>query len=165
MNMHQAQLPGPEVLSVFERTRILGLLSDLMILVKSTVTIAWILLFWLVHRVHWGEQNQRQLIFLNLTALIDPYTQEAGCLCCHKPQKICAFFFKKKRHWNLWEQLGKQLRSTGLGSCHPAPQVTDLTNRVHQLPMSISAASSAFPVIFKAIIVLANQQYNLTTTV
>lgn len=43
--MHQAQLPGPEVLSVFERIGILGLLLDLMILVKSAVTITWILLF------------------------------------------------------------------------------------------------------------------------
>lgn len=39
INMHQALLPGPEVLSVFERTGILGLLSDLMFLVKSAVTI------------------------------------------------------------------------------------------------------------------------------
>lgn len=60
---------------------------------------------------------------------------------------------------------GKQLRNTGLGSCQAAPPVTDLTNRVHQFPMYISAASLALTVTFKAIIVLANQQYNLTATV
>lgn len=129
--------------------------------------ITCILLFLLIHRVPWGDPNQQHFVFLNLTAVIDPDTQEAGYLCCHKkPRKSMLIQMKKKN--KLWEQLGKQPRSSGPGSCQPGPQVTALTNRVHWFHTYISAASLAFTVIsviFKAIIVLANQQYNLTTAV